>query len=133
MSHSVKIQTKFKNENFTAFKRALAHFGWKVEENSKARTYYSDEARHTVYPFVAVNPKTGSDNYDLGIKIEGNDIAIYGDFYGGSIQMELGAELMKLKDEYAFRVIEEKMVNEGYSVERVTNQLGEVDVFADKA
>ena len=132
MSHSVKIQTKFKNENFAAFRRALEHFGWKINENAKGRTYNGDPAQNTVYPFVAVNPKTGSNQYDLGVKIEGDEIAIYGDFYGGSIQAELGANLEKLKDEYAFRVIEEKMVNEGYSVERTVNQDGTVDVYAEK-
>lgn len=130
MSHTVKIQTKFKNENFNAFKRAIEHFGWKLEENGKARTYYSDPAKNTIYPMVAKNPGKG-EAYDMGIKIEGDQIALYGDFFGGSIAQSLGQDLNELRKEYAFRVIEERLVNEGYTVERTVNQDGTLDVVAE--
>ena len=129
MSHTVKITTKFKNENFNAFKHALEHFGWTLKENAKARTYPGDMAGNTVYPMVAVNPNTG---YDLGIKIDENEIATFGDFYGGSIAQTLGQDLNELRKEYAFRVCEEKLVNEGYCVERTVNQDGTLEVTADK-
>ena len=83
MSHTIKIQTKFKSENFSAFKRALEHFDWSVKENSRARYYSGDSAGSIVYPYVAVNPK--SNGYDLGLKIEDGELAVYGDFYGGSV------------------------------------------------
>lgn len=132
MSHTVKIQTKFKNENFTAFKRALENFGWTIKENSKGRTYPGDTAANTVYPYVAVNKGTGSNSYDIGIKIEGAEIACYGDFYGGSISNELGADLVNLRKEYAYRVIEQRMTDEGYTVSREVAQDGTVDVIAEK-
>ena len=129
MSHTVKIQTKFKNENFTAFKRALEHHGWTMKENSKARTYPGDPAQNTSYPFVAVNPE--SNGYDVGLRIENGDIEVYCDFYGGSIAKTLGADLNELRKEYAYRVIEERLVNEGYSVARTVNVDGTVDVIAE--
>ena len=128
MSHTVKITTKFKNENFNAFKRALEQFGWTLKENSKARTYPGDQAGNTVYPLVAVNPNSG---YDLGIRIEEDQIATYGDFYGGSISQTLGQDLNELRKEYAYRVIEERLVNEGYSVSRTVNQDGTLEVTAE--
>jgi hypothetical protein len=131
MSHTVKIQTKFKNENFNAFRRALEQYGWTLKENAKGRTYPNDPASNTIYPYVAVNPAAGSNSYDLGIKIEGDDIAIYGDFYGGSITKELGQDLNELRKEYAYRVIEERLTNEGYTVERTVQENGIVDVVAN--
>jgi hypothetical protein len=129
MSHTVKIQTKFKNENFNAFRRALEHHGWTLKENDKARTYPGDPAQHTNYPFVAVNPQ--ANGYDIGLRVEEGDISVFCDFYGGSITKTLGQDLNELRKEYAFRVIEERLANEGYSVSRTINQDGTVDVVAE--
>ena len=119
MSHTVKIDTKF--TQFDDLKTAFEHFGWTIKEKSKARTYPSDPAQNTVYDFVAVNPNNG---YDLGITLNGEEIGIFGDFYGGSVASTLGNGLDKLKQEYAYRVIESHFAYNGASVTRAENEDG---------
>jgi hypothetical protein len=130
MSHTVKIQTQFKIEHINPFKRALDHFGWKIEENAKARTYPGDSARDTVYPMVAKNPING---YDLGIKFNeiSGEIELYGDFYDGSIAKSLGAQCDHLKQEYSCCVIEDSVAYNGYTATRHTSQEGIVDIIAE--
>ena len=132
MSHTVKIKAQFKIENLSSFRRALEHFGWKLKENSKARTYYSDPARDTIYDMVAVNPATG-DAYDLGVKLnhETGEIEILGDFFGGSVSRTLGAELKHLKKEYSCCVIEDQLAYKGYTPIRQEQNNGEIDIIAE--
>jgi hypothetical protein len=133
MSHTVKIQTQFKQIN--PLKRAFEHFGWKIVENSKARTYSGDPKQNDKYQFVAVNPDLGTDRvFDVGINVNANgEIDVYGDMWGGSISKSLGSNLDKLRQEYAYRVIEEKYTYEGASVFRTANQDGTMTVDVDLA
>jgi len=107
MSHTVKIATKF--TQLDCLKKAFEHFGWEIKEKSKIRTYQYDEKADTVYDFIAVNPgKEGSLTFDLGIKPnENGELQIYGDMWGGSVGKTLGTDLEKLKQEYAYNVIEQ--------------------------
>ena len=131
MSHTVKIQTKF--TQLDALKKAFEHFGWKITENSKARTYSYDPQANKKYNFVAVNPaQDGSMTFDLGIEQKASgELEIFGDMWGGSISKTLGAGLDKLKQEYAYRVIEQKYAYEGASVFRTTNQDGSQEVTVE--
>lgn len=117
MSHTVKIQAKFRVEHMNSFKRAMEHFGWKIAENSKIRTYASDPARDTIYPAIAVNPQQG---FDLGIQFneETGEIEVLGDFYGGSVAKTLGTNIDKLKQEYACCVAEDHFALMGWSATR---------------
>ena len=133
MSHTVKIQTKF--TQLDPLRKAFAHFGWVIKENSTARTYSSNEDRTKVFPFLAVNPQTGSNAYDLGIQRNETtgELDVLGDFYGGSVAQTLGENLSKLKGEYAYRVIEERYTYEGASVMRTVNQDGSQTVNVEYA
>jgi hypothetical protein len=112
MSHTVRIETKF--NQFDSLKAAFAKLGWTIKENSTARTYASDPARSTKYQYVAVNPKNG---YDLGLKVkQDGEVEVYGDFFDGSIQQQLGQQLCELKKQYGIQVIEDKYLYEGYTV-----------------
>ena len=124
MSHTAKINTQFKR--FEPLKTALAQFGWTIKEKSKCRLYSSDPARNTVYDYVAVNPKNEYNSYDVGIKVNKTtgELELYGDFYGGSVAATLGTNLDRLREEYAYRVMEEKYAYEGASVFRTQNQDG---------
>lgn len=131
MSHTVKIQTKFKQ--LDALKKAFEHFGWTITENAKARTYSYDSTANKKYDFVAVNPsQDGSMTFDLGItQAENGELELFGDMWGGSIAKTLGTGLDKLKQEYAYRVIEQKYAYEGASVFREVNQDGTQTVNVD--
>jgi hypothetical protein len=130
MSHSAKIQTKI--TQLEPLKRALEHFGWRVIENAKARTYEYDPKKNQVYDFVAVNPEQATNmTFDLGIMREENgELSVSCDMWGGSIARSLGQNLETLKGEYAYRVIEQKYAIEGASVFRTIKEDGtqEVDV-----
>jgi hypothetical protein len=122
MSHSVKIQTRFKS--LDTLRKAFEQFGWTLKENSKAKTYPSDPARDTIYPFVAVNPQQG---YDLGLKIkEDGEVEVFGDFYDRSLSEQLGRNLDKLKQTYSKQLIEDTYVQQGYSVSYETLKNGAV-------
>ena len=130
MSHTVKIQTKFTQLN--PLKKAFEHFGWNIVENAKAKTYPNDPRQNEVYAYVAKNPQTSSNNYDVGIKVGANgEVEVHCDFYGGSIAQTLGNNLDKLRGEYAYRVIEEKYAYEGASVFREMKEDGSMEVTVD--
>ena len=131
MSHTVKIQAKFRTECLDSFKRALANFGWQTKENSTARTYPGDPAQHTKYSLVAVNPENG---YDLGVQLneKTGELEVLGDFYGGSIAKTLGQNLDKLKQEYSCCVIEDRFAYEGVATTRQVEETGEISIFGEK-
>jgi hypothetical protein len=114
----------------TSFQRALTHFGWKIENDSKINTYPSDPARNEVYPMVAKNPNNG---YDIGMKLNETtgEIELYGDFYDGSISKTLGSNCEALKQEYGCCVIEDKLAYEGYVATRHVQENGIVDIYAE--
>ena len=131
MSHTVKIQAKFRTECLSSFKRAMAVFGWSTKENSKIRTYPGDPDRTTEYPLIAVNPNAG---YDLGVQFneKTGELEVLGDFYDGSISKTLGTNLDKLKQEYSCCVIEDKFAYEGVSTTRQLEQDGSISIFGEK-
>ncbi len=132
MSHTVKIQAKFKIEHMSAFKRALEHFGWKTVENSKARTYPGDQAGHTTYPMVAVNPNSG---YDIGVQFneKTGELEAMADFYDGSIARTLGTNIDALKQEYSCCVAEDHFAYMGWSASREVNQeTGEITIVGEQ-
>jgi hypothetical protein len=100
MSHTVKVATQFKK--YDLFKKALEKFGWKVEQNSKIRTYPSDPQRDKVYTYIGKNPISG---YDFGFDVENGEVTgIHYDPYDGTIHKSLGDKFAKLKTEYAMTV-----------------------------
>ena len=132
MSHTVKIQAQFKTEHLSAFKHALDHFGWKIKENAKTRTYPGDEGGRTVYPMVGVNP---NDGYDIGIKFneKTGELEVMGDFFGGSISTTLGNNLDKLKQEYSCCVAEDYFSYMGWSATRQVNQDGTITLEGEQS
>ena len=130
MSHTVKIQTHFKTENLNSFRRALEHFGWKIVENAKIRTYSSDPARNTVYGMIAQNPGSG---YDMGLKMneETGELEVFCDYFDGSITKALGQNMQDLKQEYSCCVIEDKLAYDGYTAARHVDEKGVVDIYAE--
>ncbi len=133
MSHTVKIQTKFTQLN--ALKKAFEHFGWSIVENAKARTYSGDPKQHDKYAYVAINPDKSTDRvFDVGVNVGANgELEVFCDMWGGSIARSLGENMNKLRQEYAYRVIEEKYAYEGASVFRTENADGTIDVSVDMA
>lgn len=128
MSHSVNIQTQFKN-----IKTLLAQFkaqGWQIQENSKRRTYATDPRREEQSRYVAKNPQQG---YDVGIDIApSGDAYFVCDFFDRSIEAQLGSNLQKIKQGYALAEIQKFMHEEDmdYSVEQLSS--GEYVVTAQK-
>jgi len=101
MSHSVSIKTQFVNKKglFSAFDE----LGWKLKENSKIRTYSSDQVRNRVFDMIAVNPKQSG--YDVGIVFNGDEAELVCDFYSpGQIAATLGADFCELKKKYIIEV-----------------------------
>lgn len=125
MSHTVKIETNIKFIN--PLKAALATFGWEVEENTKGMTYIGMSKE--TYDYVAKNPKRGG--YDLLINMGDGKLDISTDFYGGSVAATLGQNLEKLKQEYAYRVIEEHYLFAGADVNKQQNEDGTLTVTVD--
>ena len=130
MSHTVKIAAQFKTENLESFKRAIEHFGWKLVENTRIRTYSSDSARNTVYPMIAQNPNHG---YDLGIQFNEatGELEVYGDFFDGSVARTLGRGIDKLKQEYTCCVAEDYFAFHGYTATREVMEDGKIAVVGE--
>lgn len=129
MSHSVNIQTQFKNIN-----NLLSQFvtlGWQIENNTKCRTYPSDPRREEVHKHVAVNPK--ATGYDVGINVDSDGNAVFVcDFFDRGIEEQLGKNLQKIKQGYALAEIKKFMYEEDldYKVEQLPT--GELVVTAEK-
>jgi len=93
----------------TAFER----LGWYIEENKACKTYPGDPDREKVYEYVARNPKKGTYDYDIGIQTDASEeIGIFGDFYQGSLESQLGKNLCKLKQAYSEEVVTAHAQNE---------------------
>lgn len=127
MSHTVKIKTQFKQAS--ALKEAFRAMGWEIREKSKIRTYPGDSKANVVYDFIAVNPdKDRSYSYDVGVNEANGELEVHCDFFGGSIAKSLGTDMVKLKDEYACQVIEQKYAYEGAAVFRTTTSDGTIEL-----
>lgn len=108
MSHTVKIEVQFKAAEMPQLTKAFQVFGWTVVNSASARQY---TGRSETYPMVAVNPDKGTSGYDIGMRIKGENVELFSDFYGGSIERSLGAKLAGLKQEYAAAVVEDSYPN----------------------
>lgn len=129
MSHSVKIECKFKS--FNALRKVFENTGWTIQQDTVAKTYFYDPSKNTVYPYVAVNPNTVG--YDLGLRINPNgEIEVFGDFFDPSLAAQLGENLSYLKQQYSKQVIEDTYVNEGYAVVYENLKNGSVKVTLTK-
>lgn len=130
MSHTVKIQTEFKD--FRCLKKAFKALGWEIKENSTMRTYPNDPDKNKVWKYVAVNPKK-ENVYDLGIDVsESGKIEIFGDFFGGSVAAALGSGLSKLKQNYAVKVVEEELEPLGFMTNLTHTENGYIVMECEK-
>ena len=108
MSHTVKIAVTFKTAEIPILRKALAAKGWQLVENATSRQYTGTVGP---YRYVAVNPSKDRLAYDIGINVQGENLELMSDFYGGSIEQSLGKQLQGLKQEYAAAVIEDEYQN----------------------
>lgn len=108
MSHTVKIEVKYKVAELPILFKAFTNLGWTVVHEAQAREY---GGRRKSYAHVAVNPGTESTSYDIGMTEVAGNVELYSDFYGGSIVSSLGADLRKLKQEFAACVVEDEFQN----------------------
>ena len=128
MSHSVDIKTQFKS-----ISNLLSQFetlGWRVVQNEKAKTYYSDPRRDEVHQYVAKNPGGG---FDVGINMSDDGSATFVcDFFDHTIENQLGKKLQKVKQGYALTELKKFMYEEDldYKVEELAT--GELVVIAEK-
>jgi hypothetical protein len=109
MSHTVKIAVQFKTSEVAQLKKALEVKGWALEENATSRQYAGRV--EGPYRYVAKNPSNEGNAYDIGINVKGENLELLSDFYGGSIEKSLGANLQGLKQEFAAAVIEDEYPN----------------------
>ncbi len=68
----------------------------------------------------------------MGIKIAGENIEVFGDFFDRSIGDQLGQDLKKLKQQYAKEVIEDDFMFKGFDVEVEQQENGQMMVIATK-
>ena len=109
MSHTVKIEGKFKTSEVGVLAKAFGKFNWGFVENATSRQY-SGPTRHT-YRYVAINPEKRGQDYDIGINVNGEFLEMFSDPYGGSINRQLGDNMERLKQEFAACVIEDEFPN----------------------
>lgn len=127
MSHSVNIKTEFKN-----LSNLLAQFialGWRITQNEKCNTYFSDPRKEEVHRYVAKNPAPRG--FDIGIDLDAEGCAYFVcDFYDRSIEQQLGPALQKIKQGYSLSELKDFMQEEGldYSVNQLAT--GELVVTA---
>lgn len=126
MSHSVKIQTQFKD--LSILKATFKKLGWEIKENSRMKSYHNNDGR--VYPLVAVNPN--GYGYDIGLIPNDNEIETVTDLYGGSVEASLGRGLCKLKQGYAQGVIESSLEPLGFMINTTTMPNGVIQIEAEK-
>lgn len=101
MSHTVKHSMPDMNNPGTLI-RAFDKLGWKVELNTKCRTWSYNPDRNKTYKWVAKNP--AQHGYDLGIiqDAKGN-LTVEGDtsMMGQDVWAALGQDFCKLKQQYS--------------------------------
>lgn len=122
MSHTVKIAVQFKTTELSRLRTALEALGWSLQENATSRQYSGRV--EGPYAYVAKNPKTDHNAYDIGINVRGENLELMSDFYGGSIESTLGSGLQRLKQEYAAAVIADEYPNA--TIARSTDASGNI-------
>lgn len=129
MSHTVKIEVKFKTSELPQLEKAFKKLGWKIQQNTKARTY---QGTTNSWNTVAVNPGTAAQDYDIGIVPNKGEVELFTDFYGGSVERTLGSKIGKLKQEFAAAVIEDEYPNAtiNRTVDNKGNLIIEVEQWA---
>lgn len=129
MSHSVNIKTCFRNiDNLL---EQFSSRGWKIERDTKCRTYPSDPRRNEVHKYVARNPR--EEGYDVGIGVdESGDAFFVCDFYDRSIEEQLGKDLKNVKQGYSLAEIKKFMYEEDLDYQVKELNTGELVVIAEK-
>jgi hypothetical protein len=129
MSHSVNIKTQFKNINNLL--EQFKSLGWRIIENEKCHTYFSDPRKEEVHRYVAKNP--APNGFDIGIDLDAENCAYFVcDFYDRSIEQQLGTKLQKIKQGYALSELKKFMHQEDldYRVDELST--GELVITAEK-
>ena len=129
MSHAVNIKTQFKHiENLL---KQFTKAGWKIEQNTKCNTYYSDPRKEEIHKYVAKNPTSGG--YDVGVDVdnEGNAFFVC-DFFDPSIEKQLGPNLKDIKQGYSVDELKRFMCEEDMSYQINELPTGELVVIAEK-
>lgn len=127
MSHTVEIKSQI--HDIEVLKESFSVFNWVIKENSKIRTYATDPLRDVVYDYVAINP-TGQ--FDIGIKLVGDEYKLFGDFYDRTISQQLGSELGSLKQRYSLNIAKNFLEEEDleYTVNEREDGMIEIEVEA---
>lgn len=118
MSHTVKIEVKYKVTELPQLRKAFSVLGWTTADNASARQY----AGRQNYDVVAVNPDTTRLGFDIGMTRQGENLDMFSDFYGGSIENSLGTDCSKLKQEFAAAVIADEFPNA--TIDRTVDERG---------
>lgn len=132
MSHTTKINIEnFLMSEFEALKLAFNDLGWRIEENGKSREY---GGKKVDYPWVAINPASGDNVYDVGIRAvtdakSGEEkLELLTDFYGGSVASILGENFGVLRQHYCLEVIKQQFP---YAYSTHTLENGDIEMEVD--
>lgn len=105
MSHTVRHKIPDMKNPGTLIK-AFDKLGWKVELNTKCRTWHSNPDRNKIYKWVAKNPDRNG--YDLGVvQDEKGNLTLEGDtsMMGQDVWNALGKDFQKLKQQYSVQSV----------------------------
>lgn len=130
MSHTVEVKTEFLSSQIKALVNALTSLGWKVSENSTMKEFNGTGTK--VWRYMAKNPSSEHNAYDIGIDVVGDSLKLYTDLYGGNVTRQLGADLGLLKQEHGFHVLKNHYEEIGAMVTRHQegeNIVAEIEIF----
>lgn len=107
-------------------------------ENVKPRAYYSQQSGMGVAPYVL---QLNGAQYDVGLYKQDKSYTARTDFYGGSVQRELGAKnaktdqekLGKLYQYYSANAVERSLSMKGISSRRVVKEDQTLQIIANVA
>lgn len=109
-------------------------------ENAKPRAYYSDQEGLGMADLVLQLPNA---QYDVGLYKQDKNYEARTDFYGGSVERQLGVKddsvkgdqkkLGKLYQMYAVNATERSLAMKGISSRRTTKQDGTIQLMAQVA
>lgn len=122
MSHTITIKTKFKDLDI--LKKTFLQLGWSIVENSTLRGYagLSLYQSKLSYSLVAKNPNTGA---DIAITTDNaNEISLIGDMACPTVSKTLGQNLSKLRQHYAFNIIEDEFLFQGANITKTELENG---------
>lgn len=109
MSHTVKIDVQFKVSEVPQLEKAFKTLGWGFVQNSQIMTYAGLSPKN--YDYAAINPEKENRGFDIGLTKNGENLEIFTDMWGGSVERTLGANLSKLKQQFALEVIADEFSN----------------------